>query len=578
MRVVDSRRLRGPNLQTREPAALAEVALEVGEDPSVVIGAWREEVTKLAFALGWEPFARRAVARPFREGVAFALPAPVDVLLEATDVNEWAIVSATARVAGRPGPSFEEAKVEFMARAVAHGNPALRALREEALRRDVPILWDDDKVTLGMAGRSMTFAVGSLPAPGEVTWSVLARIPVALVTGTNGKTTTTRLVARMARLAGKVPGSTSTDGVAINELVVEEGDFTGGEGARIVLRSPMVELAVLETARGGILRRGLAVDSCDAAVITNVTSDHVGEFGVHDLDAMVRTKAVVGTIVRPEGRVVLNGDDPLLAPLVGKFSAKTVLFGLDATSPVLLAHAARGDEVFTVRRGRFARIVGKRVTDLGSVAGAPLTFGGAARYNVANALAAAALAWSLGIPDAAIAKALATFGSVPEDNPGRGWLVRAPKGPRVLFDFGHNPAGLHGLYDLARSLAGTRGNIFAVHTQPGDRTAADTTALSREIARGKPRLVALWESPEYRRGRSPGDIAESLRQALLKSGVTKRAVVTCKDEPSAVRRAMSAARPADVVIVAPHVEREAVGVALKKAGARVGKRKSRARA
>jgi cyanophycin synthetase len=387
---------------------------------------------------------------------------------------------------------------------------------------------------------------------------------VALVTGTNGKTTTARLVARMAKLAGKVPGSTSTDGVAIDEHIVEEGDFTGGEGARLVLRRPEVELAVLETARGGILRRGLAVDACDAAVITNVTSDHVGEFGVNDLDAMVKTKAVVGMIVRPGGRVVLNGDDPLLVPLAGTFEAKSVLFGLDEKSPALAKHLAAGNEVFTVKEGSFVRLVGKSVARLGSVEGAPLTFGGAAPYNVSNALAAAALAWSLGIGDAAITEALATFGRVPEDNPGRGWIVRAPEGPRVLFDFGHNPAGLRSIYDLARSLAGARGHVFAVHTQPGDRTPADTLALSREIARGKPRLVVLWESPEYRRGRSPGDIASSLRKALVQSGVTKAALATCKDESSAVKRAISGARSADVVIVAPHVEKAAVATALKK--------------
>jgi cyanophycin synthetase len=566
MRVVDSRRLRGPNLQTREPAAVAEVMLEPGEDPIDVIFAWRRELEALCGAIGWNEYAERAVARPFPGGVAFALPAPIDVLLEATDVNEWAIVNATAKLAGQKTASAEQVRVEFLGRIVAHGHPALRALREEALARQIPFLWDDDAVTLGMARQSVTHAMNAIPAPNEVSWESVGRIPTALVTGTNGKTTTTRLVARMAKLAGKVPGVTSTDGVAIDERILEKGDFTGGEGARLVLRHPDVEVAILETARGGILRRGLAIDACDAALITNVTSDHVGEFGVCDLETMVRTKALVGTIVRPEGRVVLNGDDPRLASLV--FGARTVLFGLDASNPALLSHLGAGREVFTVRRGSFVRLAGKSETALGRVEEAPLTFGGAAPYNVQNALAAAALAFSLGFSDSAVSQALATFGAMPEDNPGRGWLVRVPNGPRILFDFGHNPAGLRGVYALARSLAGARGNIFAVHTQPGDRTAEDARALSHEIARGRPRLVVLWESPDYRRGRSPGDIASSLRESLVEAGIKKGAVAVCKDESGAVERAVTAARPTDIVLVAPHVERAAVAAARKKRSAR----------
>jgi cyanophycin synthetase len=554
MRVVDSRRLRGPNLQTREPAALAEVALDEGETTPRAVQAWRDEVARIAEPLGWSAYAERAVARPFPGGIAFALPAPIDVLLEATDVNEWAIASATSLLAGKSGRNLADARVEFLARIAAHGNPALAALRDEARRRDVPFLWGDDRVTLGTGARSVTLHVGSLPPPDGVSWNALGRVPVALVTGTNGKTTTARLVARIAKLAGMVPGSTSTDGVAVDERMIEDGDFTGGEGARIVLRHPQVELAVLETARGGILRRGLAVDACDAALITNVTSDHVGEFGVCDLPTMVRTKAVVATVVRPEGRVVLNGDDPLLAPLARAFVARSVLFGLDAKSRVLRAHLSAGGEVCTVRRGYFVRLEGREEHKLGRVVDAPLTFHGAARYNVANALAAAALAWSLGLPDSAITEALATFGRDPKDNPGRGWLVPLPKGPRVLFDFGHNPAGLSGVYQLARSLAGPRGHVLGVHTQPGDRTEEDTLALAREIARGRPRLVALWESPEYRRGRPKGDIASALRRALLASGLDRTGVATCKDELGALRRALKGARPSDLVVVAPHVE------------------------
>jgi len=560
MRLVDSRRLRGPNLQTHEPAAVAEVLLDAGERPSAAIRAWREALAWLAGELGWASYARTAVARPFPGGVAFALPAPIDGLLTATEVNEAAIRIATATLGinvpelDEGAPTLEELRV----RIAEERSPRLVALHEEAQRRGIAFLWDDDSVTLGMARRSVTFPSGELPDPSTLEWSALGSIPVALVTGTNGKTTTARLLARMAKLAGRVAGNTSTDGIAIDERLVEEGDWTGAEAARLVLRRPDVELAILETARGGILRRGLAIEACDAALITNVTSDHLGEFGVCDVATMARAKAVVGTIVRPDGRVVLNGDDPLLAAMTGAFRAKVVLFGLAAGSEALRAHRARGGEIFTVRDGVFLRSSDEGERTLGTVADAPLTFGGAARYNVANCLAAAAVAWSLGLPDAAVVEALHTFGRTLGDNPGRGEIVRARSGAQVILDFGHNPAGMRELLRLAATRVGPGGLVASVHTQPGDRTQADAEALAIEIAAASPRLVVLWESEHYRRGREVGDIALSLRTALVAAGVADDAIAVAESEVAALDRALVGTGPGDVVVVAPHIDRESV--------------------
>jgi cyanophycin synthetase len=550
MRLSDSRRLRGPNLQTREPAAVAEVVLEEGERPRAAVTAWKKAAARMARALGWKLGEHDLVAREFPGGLALALVPPVDGLFEATEVNEWAIESAS----GRRAESFVEARRRLLARVRRYDNPRLVALRKAALRRDVPFLWDDDDVTLGMARRSITFDIDRLPKPRDVKWSALGRIPVALVTGTNGKTTTARLVARMAKLAGKVPGCTSTDGIAIDERLVEEGDFTGAEGARLVLRNPEVTLAVLETARGGILRRGLAVAACDAALVTNVASDHLGEFGVSDLPTMARAKAVVGTVVRPSGKVVLNGDDPLLVPLADSFRAKSVLFTLSDAVRLAKKHT-----VFTVRGGFFVRLSRGKETRLAKVLDAPLTFGGAAPHNVSNCLAAAALAWSLGLPDRAVSKALRTFGRSPSDNPGRGEVVPLRGGVRLLLDFGHNAAGLHDLFSLARSLLAPGAALVCAHTQPGDRTAEDLEALAREVALAKPRVVALWESEEYLRGKKTGEITRGITRALVAAGVSKRAIVAGGSETGAIEAALRVARRGDVVVVAPHVDRAAVG-------------------
>lgn len=558
MRLLDSRRLRGPNLQTMAPCAVAEVTLERGERRAEAAAAWRREASRMRKALGWAD-ADALRVREFRGGLVFALPAPVDVLYLATEVNEWAIARASDHLAGRKGGrSFDEARDRFAAKAREEKNPRLVALRAAASAEGAPFIWDDDRVTLGMAGRSVTFELMALPEPREVEWSALGRIPVVLVTGTNGKTTTARLLSRMGKVAGKVVGSTSTDGVYVDGKLVLEGDYTGAEGARLVLRRPEVELAVLETARGGILRRGLSIDACDAAVITNVSADHVGEFGVNDLATMVAAKAVIGRIVRPGGRVVLNADDARLARLARSFPAPAVLFSMKPRGKAVLDHLKRGGEVFTVEDGVLVRKSRKLAAPLLRVDEAPITFGGAAPYNVANALAAAAAAHAIGLSSDAITGALRAFGASPDDNPGRGHVVRLPRGPTVLLDFGHNPAGLVGLYALARSLCGPRGRLLAVHTQPGDRTPEDTRGLASAIVRGRPHRVVAWESPDYRRGREPGDITLALRSALIRAGQKPRSVGTAPDELAAVRHLLELARAGDVVVVAPHIEREAI--------------------
>jgi cyanophycin synthetase len=259
--------------------------------------------------------------------------------------------------------------------------------------------------------------------------------------------------------------------------------------------------------------------------------------------------------------VVLSGDDPLLVGLMSTFPAPVVLFS--TADPAPRAHVAAGGTLYAVVRGSFARVTRDEEVLLAPVTEAPITFGGAAVHNVANALAAAAVAWSLGLRDSAVSEALRTFGAQPEDNPGRGEVVRTRRGTRVLLDFGHNPAGMRELMRLARSLVGRGGRLASVHTQPGDRTQSDSDALAREIAAGSPRRVVLWESEEYRRGRAPGDIAASLRRGLRAAGMSNRAIDDAPTERAALERALSGAGPADVVVVAPHIEHRDVGELLR---------------
>jgi len=537
VRLLDSRRLTGPSVMHRAPSVIVEVAFDPGDHEP--IAAWERELARIFSALGWgvpEP-----LVRSYKGGAALAFAAPIDVLMPATDVNEWAVASATEIAAGRPAleiPPLTDA-------IAAVRNPALLALIAAAGTRGVPYLLDDDELTLGMGRTAMSWPrEGELPPPSEVAWSALGSIPVALITGTNGKTTSTRLVARIARAAGLRAGSTSTDGIAIDGKLVESGDYTGPAGALAVLRRPDVDVAVLETARGGILRRGLAVSACDAALITNVSSDHLGDYGIDDVETMARVKAVVVSVARG---AVLNAEDPLLAriqhPNIAWFSVEP------------RAHA------WTIVDGTLTKPDG---TPLVRVEDVPITFGGKARYNIENALGAAALASMVGLPDAAIVDGLRAFTSSFDDNPGRGNLMQLPSGTRVLVDFGHNPAGIERVLAFARALAG-EGPVTVISGMPGDRPDDELREVAAQIARAQPRRVFLRDLEGYLRGREPGSIPAILRASLAANGV--RIISDTTGEIDALVRALADARADELIVILPSIDGESVLAHLRAQGA-----------
>ncbi|MBK9030170.1 MAG: Mur ligase [Myxococcales bacterium] len=554
MRLVDSRRLTGPNLYAPSPGAIAEVAWDAawlagGGDPAQAIARWREQLARMLAPLGLAPTV--ITARRFTGGAALFVAAPWDLLTPTTELNEWAVASAAQVLAGAAEPPLEPARAELALALTAAHRPHLAELVRAARARGVPVLLDDDRITIGSGADLIGFTADEpLPAPAELPWAALAAMPIALVTGTNGKTTTTRLVARMARLAGRHPGVSSSDGVAVDERFIERGDWSGPDAARRVLRHPGVDLAVLEVARGGILRRGLAIEAADAAVITNVTADHLGGYGVDDLATMTQAKAVAARAART---VVLNADDPELVALAPTLTAPIVWFGRDPDGAVLAGHVARGGGAWAVRAGQIVhwRGGGEAARAVIAVDDVPLTFGGRAGYNVDNALAAAALATALGLPDAAVVAGLRAFTSSPDDNPGRGNLIDV-RGVQVLVDFGHNPAAVRGVIALAASLC--TGRLFVSLGMPGDRPDDELVEVARAIAAARPHQVRVHELPDHQRGRAPTVVPRLLTDAMVAAGLDVDAVRAAAGEVAAVAAALGVAGPGDVVLVLVHLD------------------------
>ncbi len=416
---------------------------------------------------------------------------------------------------------------------------------------------DETELTLGAGCGGRSFPLDALPGIDEVPWEALHDIPTVLVTGSNGKTTTVRLLAACARAHGWQSGYNCTDGVFIDHEILASGDYSGPTGTRWVLREPRCQAAILETARGGILRRGIAASQAQAAIVTNVSSDHFGEYGIDDLDGLADAKLSVAGVLRPGGVLVLNAEDALLrakaARLEQRFGRCPALgwFALDADLEMLRTHRAKGGRTCGVRGGRLILTDFDGEHDLGFVEAMPLTIGGYARYNIANLAGAALAASALGIPAGLIAGVYARFGAEVNDNPGR--MMRYDiGGVQVLLDYAHNPDGLLGFLAVAEQLRGGTGRFAILLGHAGNRQDSDIEELARVAARSRPDLVVVKEIPTHLRGRAPGEVPRLIRNALLRAGVPGSAVMMQSGELEAAEQALQWARAGDVVGLLVH--------------------------
>ena len=529
----------------------------VGVDiDDALLGEWSARVRRMRSALGWPDAA--LVTRVHASGASLAFAAPLDQLLSATEVNEWALLGALyplrrEGVLHAPGyaAAWDEESALHTVRAFtrAERNPALLAAVDAALTHGLTALVDEETVSFGVGHGSRSWAPTELPPLAQIDWSALHDAPIALVTGSNGKTTTTRLLAAFARAHGWRTAYTCTDGVFVGAVALAAGDYSGPTGARVALRAPDIDVAILETARGGLLRRGLAVQHADVAVVTNVSDDHFGEYGVHDLDDLAAVKLSVARVLGEDGVLVLNADDPCLVRHAAQLRARLAWFALDADAPLLQAHRARGGTTCGVRDGHLHLQCADADHDLGIVDAMPLSFGGAARYNIANLAAATLAASALGIATATLREVLAGFGAAREDNPGRlqHWMI---DGINVFVDYAHNPDGLRGLLDVAtRTRTGRFGLLLG---QAGNREDAEIRELAAVAASFEPDLVVLKDIGGMLRGRADGDVPAILRDELARRGLREQGIIEQLDEYAAVRTMLVWARRGDTLVLPIH--------------------------
>lgn len=431
------------------------------------------------------------------------------------------------------------------------------ALIDAARRRGIPVRRDPDNgaVQLGL-GANLRRLPERLTGSADDTLDALypagasSVIPVIAVTGTNGKTTTTRLIAHLFRQSGARVGYTTTDGVYFQEELLLAGDLTGPFAANMILSHAAVEVAVLETARGGILRAGLGFEQCDVAVVTNVTSDHLGLKGIETIQQLAEVKAVLPAVVKPSGYAILNADDPLVSAMRERTPGHVAFFSTRTPGESAMAdeHVARGGIVARMEREgseeSFVIRAGDRREVLGTAKEVPLTFGGLARFQFGNVLAAAAAAYVQGLRAEQIRDGLLGFVPSARATPGRLNVMETTRG-RVIIDYAHNAAAISGLVEfLVASPARRR---VALLSAPGDRRDEDLRAIGR-LATSLD-LVVMKEHEAYRRGRQPGEINAVMTEGLIGAGFPAERARSFVEEHDAVDYVLGIMQPGDIVAI-----------------------------
>ncbi|MBT0568827.1 cyanophycin synthetase [Curvibacter sp. CHRR-16] len=342
------------------------------------------------------------------------------------------------------------------------------------------------------------------------------RIPIVAVTGTNGKTTTVRLISHILTQHQLRVGMTNTDGVYVNGHCIDTGDCSGPRSARNVLYHPDVDAAVLETARGGILREGLAFDHCDVAVVTNIgAGDHLGLNYITTVDELAVLKRVIVQNVAPHGTAVLNAADPIVAAMASKTKGRVIFFAADAGNPIMTTHRAHGHTVVYVERGEVV-LATPDAEYRYPLANVPITMNGAIGFQVENTMASVAAAWGLGLPWDTICKGIATFSSDSHNAAGRFNLFNY-RGATVIADYGHNPDAMTALVHAVEALPASRRSV--VISGAGDRRDQDIRQQTEILGRAFDEVVLFEDACQ--RGRNNGEVIALLREGLANAPRTK---------------------------------------------------------
>ncbi len=547
MELTDVRRLTGPNFLLDRAGACAEI-IGRHDDIRAFLPGLAKTLSGIASNVDWGH--ETIQTRLYPGGGSIAITAPIDALYAATSLIETAWDFET------DDNSDRAARIKSLQAEIdEERNPRILAMRDAALKHGKAFLSDDDDVSIGLGLGRTLWDVRDLPMPSTVDWDAVSNIPVALVTGTNGKSTTVRLASAIAAKAGRMAASSSSDYVRVGPIVLDTGDYSGPGGARMALRDTRADMAILETARGGLMRRGLPITNIEASLITNISADHLGEYGITDVEVLADAKFMLAKAVSPSGCLILNWDDPALTKRAEGFEGQISWFGLSIDTAFAVQCAARGQTVAYVDDGVMMLACGGETVPVLPVKDFPIAMGGAAKFNIANGLAAIALASALDLDVDSMRAGLADFESTPENNPGRGNFMSVG-GATVLLDFAHNPHGVSALASAIKDMPAPR-KLFLLG-QAGDRSDTDIIDITKAVHSADPDMIIVKELPSALRGRQPGETSKVILGALESLSVPTERIMQTGNEFDATIKALEWAQPGDFLGLLVYVERARV--------------------
>lgn len=524
----DCRRLTGKSLLWEKPGSILD-AFVCGIEKKQVVDQWSIYVRQLLNDVNW--VTESTSSRIFEDGISLAISAPMDALYAACEINEtaWDLTCQHFSSQHKNSDETKESSlfytqtVEKIKQLIAEeNNPKLMHLIALAQQHNAPYLVDDDDFSLGYGATAQTWSVFDLPEPNSIHWQQYHALPLALVTGTNGKSTSVRIMSQMIKASGKCCGITSTDFIRVGEDILDYGDYSGPGGARMLLRHPETEFAILEVARGGILRRGLPIDHVDAALITNIAEDHLGQYGINTVEALATAKAVVAKALTT-GTLVLNADDHYLVNLAPSLKATLCWFSLNESNPILQQHKADGGAVCFARGDYLIYCDNvENESRLVNINDIPMTLNGAAKHNIQNALGAIGLAKSLGINNAFIINALTAFSSNIIDNPGRGNQFEI-NSAKVIMDFAHNVHSMDAMANTTANMPAKRKYLMLSHA--GDRSDDEIINMTKSALKMQPDVLITAELNDYLRGRELGEIPKLMAKTAKEYGMSEENIL-----------------------------------------------------
>ena len=548
----DSRRLTGPGLLWSHVGANLDV-LCPSEHLDQVIPVWRQQARRVLDAIGWKQ--EKIIDRRFDTGANLAVSSPMDQLYTAMFACQTAWHFTAAQLLHAVPNNFDIMIDDLIKVSQREANPALMALISAANSHGIDVLCDDDELSLGHGIGSQTWSVFDLPQPEDVNWTNLHDVPVALITGTNGKTTSTRLCSAIGTAADLTAGITSTEFVRVGDDILDYGDYSGPGGARMLLRDKRLEVAFLEVARGGILRRGLPLRQARAALVTNVAADHLGQYGVNTVEELAVAKFAVHRTLASGGILVLNADDDYVVDEARRTQANLCWFSLDPAHGLITDAKNKGLTCAWLEEDHLVYFDGNRACSIVKVQDIPITMGGAADYNIRNALGVLCLAKAMGIDDDAIATGLCGFNNDAKDNPGR-CNEFSVNGARVFVDFAHNPHSISAVTNAMASIPAKRRFVMISHA--GDRSNRNILDATQSALTLKPDVLMAAELPQYLRGRELGDTTQLTHQQAKQQGMLAHQLMLADGPAAGAQKILDQLQPGDLALLLVLSEREQV--------------------